>query len=241
MMYTRSLRDMTKQKIHVAFLGKQKSLEQLAIRLSINELIIVYPHEKSELADKTTEYFSSSGIIVERVCVASDDFHNILSSILSTLNRRKYDEYQIELSIASEHCVIILAACVAAAITKASILWATETAPLQISEVWPSELVSLSHKKCEILEYLETFGYPVAQKEISRNTGIRQSGISKHLRDLELAGYIERDRIARTKQVQITELGSVILHHKQIRKRRVWDSLPNRAAEGIRTVGSINV
>jgi len=228
---------MTKQKIHVAFLGKQKILEQLAIRRSIDELIIVYPPEKTELADRAIEYFSSFGIAVEAVCVLSNDFYHILSSILSALNHRKFDDYQIEFSITSEHSAIILAACVAAAITKASILCATEIEPLQISEVWPSELVNLTLKKREILDYLENSGFPVAQKEISRNTGIRQSGISRHIRDLELAGFIERDRVARIKQVQITELGSVILHHKQIRKRRVWDAFANRAAEGIQTVG----
>jgi DNA-binding MarR family transcriptional regulator len=159
------------------------------------------------------------------------------SLLIEQLNHHKFDDCQIEFSITSEDCVIILAASVAAAITKASILCATEIEPLRISEVWPSELVNLTHKKREILDYLENSSCPVAQKEISRNTGIRQSGISRHLRDLELAGYIERDRVARIKQVQITELGSVILHHKQIRKRRVWDSFTNRASLGIQTVG----
>jgi hypothetical protein len=46
---------MTKQKIHVAFLGKQNALEQLAIRRSIDELLIVYPQEKTELADRAIE------------------------------------------------------------------------------------------------------------------------------------------------------------------------------------------
>ena len=41
---------MTKQKIHVALLGKQEFLEQLAIRRSIDELIIVYAEEETELA-----------------------------------------------------------------------------------------------------------------------------------------------------------------------------------------------
>jgi DNA-binding MarR family transcriptional regulator len=232
---------MAKHRIHVAFLGNSKFLERLAIRRSIDELIIFYPQEKKELAAKAVEYFSDLGIVIEQVCVMSDDFHSILSSILSTLDRRKFEELQIEFSITSENCAITLAACVAAAITKASILWSDETAPLRISEVWPSELVNLTHKKREVLDYLENCGCPVAQKEISRNTGIRQSGVSRHIRDLELAGYIERDRIARIKQVHITELGSVILHHKQIRKRRVWDSYANRAAEGIRTVSSVNV
>ncbi|MDH4212772.1 MAG: winged helix-turn-helix domain-containing protein [Candidatus Thorarchaeota archaeon] len=228
---------MTKQKIHVAFLGTQKTLEQLAIRRSIDELIIVYPQEKTELAGKAIEYFSSFGITVESVCVLSHDFYNTLSSILSALNHRKLDDYQIEFSITSEHSTIILAACVAAAIAKASILCATEMETLHISEVWPSELVNLTLKKREILDYLENSGFPVAQKEISRNTGIRQSGISRHIRDLELAGFVERDRVARIKKVQITELGSVILHHKQLRKRRVWDAYSNRSVEGVQTVG----
>jgi len=228
---------MTKQKTHVAFLGKQKTLEQLAIKRSIDELIIVYSQEKKELADKAIDYFSNFGIVVDSVCVTSYDFYNVLSLILSALNSRKFDDHQIEFSITTENYVIILAACVAAAITKASILFATEADPLQISEVWPSELVSLTLKKREILDYLENSGIPVTQKEISRNTGIRQSGISRHLRDLELAGFVERDRIARKKQVQITELGSVILHQKQIRKRRVWDAFANRAIEGVQTVG----
>ena len=228
---------MTKQKIHVAFLGNQKTLERLAIKRSIDELIIVYSQEKKELAIEAIDYFSNFGITVESVCVTSYDFYNVLSLILSALNNHKFDNHQIEFSITTENYIIILAACVAAAITKASILFATEADPLQISEVWPSELVNLTLKKREILDYLENSGIPVTQKEISRNTGIRQSGISRHLRDLELAGFVERDRIARKKQVQITELGSVILHYKQIRKRRIWDTFASRAVEGVQTVG----
>ncbi|RDE11472.1 MAG: hypothetical protein C4K48_11440 [Candidatus Thorarchaeota archaeon] len=241
MMCTRSLKHMTKQKIHVALLGKQESLEQLAIRRSIDELIIVYAEEETELADKVIAHFSSLGIAVEAVRTVSDDFHNILSLILSALSHRRIDEYQIEFSIASEHCMMTLAACVAAAIVRASILCTTQAEPLQISEVWPSELVHLTHKKREILDHLENSGCSIAQKEISRNTGIRQSGVSRHIRDLELAGYIERNRVAGMKQVHITELGSIILHHKQIRKRRVWDSFTGRVSEGIQTVGCNNV
>lgn len=228
---------MIKPKIHVALLGKQKAIEHLAIKRSIDELIIVYSKKKIELAEKLIEKFSNLGIVVESICVRSDNFNNILSSILSVLDQRRFDRYQIEFSMTSENCIMTLAACIAAAIVKASVLCATGTELLQISEVWPSELVNLTHKKHEILEYLENFGYPIKQKEISRNTEIRQSGVSRHLRDLELAGYVRRHRVARFKQVQITELGSAILHHKQIRKRRLWSSYSNQTSEGIQTVG----
>ena len=228
---------MTKPIVHVAILGKQKTIEHLAIRRSIDELIIVHSKKKIELAENLIEKFSNLGILVKSICVKSNEFNNILSSILSALDDCRFDNFQIEFSIMSEHCIMTLAASVAAAIVKSSVLCATGTELLKISEVWPSELVNLTHKKSEILAYLENYGCPITQKEISKNTGIRQSGVSRHLRDLELAGYITRNRVARIKQVQITELGSAILHHKQIRKRRLWSSYTNRSSEGIQMVG----
>ena len=213
---------MTKPKIHVAILGKQETIEHLAIRRRIDELIIVYPYETHEIADELITRFSNHGIPVEPVVVMPNDFSTTLSSILDALNQKEFDEYQIEFSITSEHCILTLAACVAAAITKASVICATGTELIDITEVWPSELVNLSLKKREILDYLERLSTPITQKEISKSTGIRSSGVSRHLRDLEQAGYIRRNRVARNKQVHITDLGSAILHHKQLRKRRIW-------------------
>jgi DNA-binding MarR family transcriptional regulator len=228
---------MTKPKIHVAILGKQETIEHLAIRRSIDELIIVYPYETHEIADELITRFSNHGIPIKPVIVVPNDFSTTLSSILVALNQKEFDECQIEFSITSAHCILTLAACVAAAITKASVICATGTELIDITEVWPSELVNLSLKKREILDYLVRLSTPITQKEISQSTGIRPSGVSRHLRDLEQAGYIRRNRVARKKQVQITDLGSAILHHKQLRKRRIWCSHMYRTSEGIHTVG----
>jgi DNA-binding MarR family transcriptional regulator len=228
---------MTKPTIHVALIGKQKTIEHLAVKRCIDELIIVYPSEKRELAENLIEQFSNYGIPVDSVIVESNDFNKVLSSILAALDQRKFDEHHIEFSITTENCILTLAVCVAAAIVKASVICASGSELPHISEVWPSELVNLTNKKHEILEYLENIGNPITQKEISQNTGIRPSGISRHLRDLEIAGYIRRNRVARIKQVQITDLGSTILHHKQIRKRRFWSSYTYHTSEGIQTVG----
>ena len=207
------------------------------MRRSIDELIIVYSQENLELADYLCERFTNLGINVEPVRVVSTDFNNVLSSILLALDQQRFDDYQIEFSITSGHCILTLAACVAAAITKASIICATGVELPNLSEVWPSELVNLTLKKREILEYLDNYRLPVNQKELSQNTGIGQSGVSRHLRDLEMAGYVRRYRIARIKEVQITELGSAVLHHKQIRKRRLWGSFTHHPREVIQTVG----
>jgi DNA-binding MarR family transcriptional regulator len=231
------MKKMTKPKIHVAFLGKQKTTELFTIRRSIDELILVYSKNTLGLAEDLVEKFSELGILVVAVAVEANCFNNVLSSILRSLNSRNLDDYQIEFSIASGHCVMTLAACVAAAIVKASVLCATGFESFQMSEIWPSELVNLTDKKRQILDYLEGFNHPVLQKEMSKDTDIRQSCLSRHLGDLERAGYISRSRIARYKHVKITELGSAILHHKQLRKRRVWDSHTSRTLEGIQVVG----
>ncbi|MFW9833317.1 MAG: MarR family transcriptional regulator [Candidatus Thorarchaeota archaeon] len=228
---------MTKPIIHVAILGKQETIEHLAIRRRIDELIIVYPYETHEIADELITRFSNHGIPIEPVIIVPTDFNTTLSSILVAINQKEFDECQIEFSITSGHCIMTLAACVAAAITKASVICATGAELIDITEVWPSELVNLSLKKREILDYLERLSTPITQKEISQSTGIRPSGVSRHLRDLEQAGYIRRNRVARIKQVQITDLGSAILHHKQLRKRRIWCSQMYRTSEGIHTVG----
>ncbi|MFW9787307.1 MAG: MarR family transcriptional regulator [Candidatus Thorarchaeota archaeon] len=228
---------MTTPKIHVAILGNQKTIQHLAVRRRIDRLLIVFPREKLELANNLVEQFSNLGVPVEPVDVVVSDFNSILSSILAALNRQKFDDHNIEFSITTGNCIMTLAACVAAAIVNASVICAIGSELPYLSEVWPSELVNLTNKKHEILKYLDSFNTPVTQKEISRDTGIRPSGVSRHLRDLELAGYIRRYRIARIKQVQITELGSAILHHKQLRRRRIWSSYMNRTSEGIQTVG----
>lgn len=227
---------MTKPKIHVALLGNQKATEHLTVKRRIDELVLVYPRNKSEIAVDLIEKYTNLGIIVVPVRVVSNDFNNVLSSILRSLNNQNLDDFQIEFSIASDHCVMITAATVAAAIVNASVICASGNELFQVSEVWPSELVNLTQKKREILEYLEGNGSPVPQKEISKSTEIRQSGVSRHLRDLEKAGYVKRTRVARNKHVQITELGSVIIHHKKLRKRRLWSSYAT-SVESIHTVG----
>ncbi len=228
---------MIKPRIHVAFLAKKENIEYLAVRRSIDELYIIHTSDQDELADYLINKFSKFGITVTPIRVISDDFTNILSSTLSALDSQKLDLCDIEFSVSSENCMMTLAACISATIVRASILCVKGNEVFNISEVWPSELVNLTHQKREILSYLERNNKPVHQKEIAEETGIRQSGLSRHLRSLELAGYVTRFRISRSKQVQITELGCAVLHHKQIRKRRIWSSYNPQLLENIQTVG----
>jgi len=228
---------MTKPIIHIAFLGNLKDIEYISVRRRIDKIILVHTGEKNEAADSLIHKFTNLGLTVSPVKVVPNDFTNILSSTLNALDSQKFDQYDIELSIASENCTMTLAACICAAIVKASILYVRGNGIFNISEIWPSELVNLTHQKREILSYLKNYDKPIHQKEMAEETGIRQSGLSRHLRKLELAGYVTRSRIARNKHVQITELGCAVLHHKQIRKRRIWCSYESQMPVRIQTVG----
>lgn len=227
---------MTKPKILVAILGKSIITERIVIRRRIDEIFLVFSGEQIEQAESLIDKFSILGMQVIPIHVDSSNFTNILSSILRALDHQTLDEYQIEFSLTSGNTAMILAASIAATIIKASILCVEEDNFVEISEVWPAELVNLTYKKRQILNFLAKHNGPVYQKDISLETEICQSGISRHLRDLELAGYVIRSRIARKKFIQITELGSTILHQKQIRKRRIWASFPTQRPASIQTV-----
>jgi len=215
---------MKKPKLLVAMLGKQNTVESVVIRRRIDELHIVFTDDEMNLASSFIEKFSSFGIQVTPVHIRSTKFSNILSTILKALNQQTLDDYDVEFSVSSGNSAIVLASCIAAAIVNASIFSTDANCSIEISEVWPSKLVNITHKKRQILSFLEKYNDSIHQKEISLETGIGQSSISRHIRDLESAGYVTRTRIDRRKVVKISDLGSTLLHHKQIRKRRIWDS-----------------
>jgi len=226
---------MTKQKILVALVGEPTAVERIAIRRRIDELFLIFTDENLELASSIVEKFSRLGMHVRLIHIQSMKFSNILSTILRALNRETFDDYDLEFSVSSGNPVMILATCIAAAIVNASILYTEGSNFVDISELWPAKLVNVTYKKRQILNFLEEYSDSINQKDISKETGICQSGISRHIRDLELAGYVTRTRIARKKVVQISELGSVILHQKQIRKRRIWASYSIETPAGLQT------
>lgn len=228
---------MAKPKIHIAFFGNSRNIEYLAVRRCIDELIIVHTWEQEKDVNQFIDKYSDLGLIVIPVRVVQNDFINILSSSLNALDSHKLDQYDIEVSVTTNDCIMNLAACICAAIVKASIICVQGNELSNISEIWPSELVNLSFQKREILCYLDSCVKPVHQKEVAEETGIQQSGLSRHLRNLELAGYVTRLRISRCKNVSITELGRAVLHHKQIRKRRLWSSYTLPVADNIQIGG----
>ena len=225
-----------KPKLLVTMLGKPNTVERIIIRRRIDRLFLVGTNDELDLAYSLIEKFSSLGMQVNLIHIQSTIFTNILSTILKVLDQRILDDYEVEFSVSSGNLTIVLASCIAAAIVNASILNFEDNCSFEISELWPSKLVNITHKKRQILSFLENYNDSINQKEISQEIGIGQSSISRHIRDLEIAGYVTRTRVARKKVVKISELGSTILHLKQIRKRRIWDTYALDKPVSIQTV-----
>ena len=226
---------MNKLKTLFTLLGEPSAVERILIRRCIDTLFLIFTDEKRDLASSLIERYSILGIQVIPIHIQTLKFDSILSAILRVLNNQQLDEYDVEFSISSENPILIMAICVIAAIVNSSILYIGESSAIEISEVWPAKLANISHKKKEILNFLEHFSGPINQKDIAAELGISQSGISRHVNDLELAGYITRTRVAKKKIIEISDLGSVIIHQKELRKRRIWAPYMMEANGGIQT------
>ena len=69
---------------------------------------------------------------------------------------------------------------------------------------------------------IQKLGGSVTQKELVKDLSVQRSGISKHLKGLVAAGYVDSRAETRPKSYKISDLGRVILSSKQFRKMTVW-------------------
>jgi uncharacterized membrane protein len=224
---------MIQQVVHVAVLDNQqsKNVEHISIRRCVDEIVLIYPYTDSEQTLDLKHRYENAGLCVRSMSIDPNNFDGTLSTILKALDDHRIDNHSIEFNISCRNPSMIIAACVAAMILRAPILAVSEDGYSELIEVRPSELSTLTSQKRLILEYLSFQSKPVTQKRISKEVEISRSGISRHIRDLERAGYVIRWRDGRRKKVSITDLGLTILHHKLLRKRRIWGTLPLQTKE----------
>ena len=214
-----------KSKVHIAMVGKNwnRTIEYTIIRRSVDRLILVFNDDMRDKAYEFLEHLRLMNIDAVPLAIKEEDFSAALASLLSVLNIHQFDNCRIEFNVTCASRLMILVASVAAVILKGTILCTYEDEPVDITEVCPAELCNLTKKKKDVLSFLNQARESVPQKRIGKELGIAPSGVSRHLSDLERAGYISRVIISRKKTVRITNLGSVVINSKQIRKRRVWN------------------
>lgn len=218
--------------IHIAMIGSmrdcrtdgvwERSLQQSIIHRTVNQLMLVYDHE---LGHEVYDFLSRTewtGTNIIPVAIEECSFSGILSMILGILNDNRLDDFSIEFNVSCASRVMIIVASVAAAIVHGTIICSSDSSPMRMTEVWPTELTNLTTRKKEILWSLAEHSQAIYQKELGRDTGIPPSGMSRHLYDLETAGYVNRETVSGKKVVKITDLGRSVIQSKCIRKKRHW-------------------
>jgi DNA-binding MarR family transcriptional regulator len=92
-----------------------------------------------------------------------------------------------------------------------------------IIKVQPVSVAILTEPKKIILQRLEDCGGAVdSQRELGSRADLKASSISKHLNDLEDAGYIIRIDHGRKTRVEITNLGRIVFNLKTFRQENIW-------------------
>jgi CRISPR locus-related DNA-binding protein len=217
---------MSKAIIQVAIFDghlEEKS-ERIAIQRRVDGFILVYPFKEQECVQTIIQWYKKMGMEILAVPVNPDDFQCVLSNILEAIDDYCMDDQIIEFNITCQNTILTIAACFAAMIIRAPIFSLTDSGFSDIVEIQSAKITTLTMQKRKILEQLSYYHNLVNQSDIARDMELSRSNVSRHIKALSKAGYIERKQEGRKKFVQITPLGTTILRHKLLRKRRIWDS-----------------
>ena len=202
----------------------ERKSERIAIQRRVDEVIFVYPFKDQESAQTIIKWYKKMGIEILAVPIDPNDFQSALSQILEAIDDYCMDDQIIEFNVACHNTILTIAACFAAMIIRAPIFSLTEGGFSDIVEIQSAEITTLTAQKRMILEQLSYQHDLVNQGDVARDMKLSRSNVSRHIKALSKAGYVERKREGRKKYVRITPLGTTILRHKLLRKRRIWDS-----------------
>jgi DNA-binding transcriptional ArsR family regulator len=200
------------------------TIARVIVQRRTDELILVCPSSSRDEYNETLEYYLNLGINTKLVDVDNFNFEKILSVFLSVVDDTRLDIFDIEFNIHCKNPAAILAACIASIMTESLLITSNDTNFSNLLSLKPSRLLNMSKNKRIVLEYLDMQYGPVPQMNISRDTSLNRSSVSRHLKDLKQAGYVKRNRIGKEKIAEITPLGQLVVHHKLMRKRKVWDN-----------------
>ncbi len=223
---------MTRPVVHVAVFDRDATqlIARTIIHRRTDELILVGPFSHIDEHQRFLDQYTGLGIQTTFVDIEDFSLDEILSTLLSAVDNARLDDFDIEFNIACNNPIVAIAACVAATMTQSLLISSDDTNLSALLLLRPDQLLHMSQNKRRILEYLDMQYGQVPQVNISRDTSVTRASVSRHLKDLIQAGYVKRARIGRQKTAEITSLGQVVLHHKLVRKRRVWD---NHTSSGI--------
>jgi CRISPR locus-related DNA-binding protein len=196
-------------------------------RRGADKVALFYTDENIRHLENVKRDFVEDRIPVIECKVNPWAFEEILAQILVVVS--DHMDYEFEFHASCGTRVMSAAIQMAALLTESPVLF-VEMKPGQelgeIIEITPSSLDTLSSRKRNLLEsILELGGTGITQKDLIKEMEIERAGVSKHLKELRQAKFIEIVDERRPRKYGITYLGRVILSIKMFRKMTIWNAI----------------
>ncbi len=213
-------------RLHIATLGlyANERITHVVMKRGADRVIIFYTEKNKAQISDIREQFEGFRIPVESIFVKAWSYNDILVAMLDVVKR--HEGWEIEFNGSCGTRSMTAATYAAAILTDSPVYLVTESDESVIDElieVKPVSVTVLTSLKRRILEKIESLGGSVSSnKELGTKTDLGLSSVSKHLRALARAGYVEQSRVGGKKVTRITELGRAVLRIKQIGRQRRW-------------------
>jgi DNA-binding MarR family transcriptional regulator len=215
------------KKLHIATLGvhANKRIDYVVTKKGADKIALIYTERNEEEMKEFVDQYRKRSIPVLSKKVEPWNYRDILAEILEVAAAHR--EFEIEYNISCGTRVMTAAAHQAALFTDSKIYFVLGDydEPLgEIVEVLPLSVTTLTHPKRAILEKIDGYGGKIdSQKQLGTRTSLKVSSISKHLREMEDAGYITRTRNGHRNKVEHTKLGKIMLKIKEYHKGKLGD------------------
>jgi predicted transcriptional regulator len=215
-----------RKRLHIATLGLHQNIlvEYVITRRGADKVAIIYTDENKEYLRGLEKRLGEKQVPVISSKVQPWEYYEVLSEILEIV--AEHEDYNIEYNGSCGTRIMTSALYLAALFTDSPVYFVKDPgAELKgdIIKVQPVSVALLTEPKKLILQKLEECGGSVdTQRELGSRADLKASSISKHLNDLEDAGYIIRRDYGTKTRVEITNLGRIVFNLKTFRQGNIW-------------------
>ncbi len=214
-------------KLHVATLGlhaNQRVIRSIMERGAQKVVLLFTDKNESELP-RLLSLFEQSGIPVEKIKTKPWNYDAVLKDILEVVSHHPNAEIEFNGSCGTR--IMTAAVYMAAILTQSPVLIVAEDEAGEpkgdLLTISPGQTMKLTPPKMRIIEKLLDEGGSVeTQSDLGSRRSLKSGSITKHLQELERAGYIRRKKSGRAKRVTLTDLGRAMFDAKKVRRQRIW-------------------
>jgi CRISPR locus-related DNA-binding protein len=213
---------MARKTLQIATLGfhANQRVRHVTTRRRADRVHLIYTEENRKEQEEIRELYNKDHVPVDSTCVYPWKYESILADILKIVV--EHETYDIEYNISCGTIAMRAACHMAAILTGSPVHFVGEKDGDVVGDletVQPLSFSQLTNPKKNILRSLiNSGGSAESQAELGSRVSLGVSSISKHVKELQKLGYIEKTEQNGRHFLRITDLGRIILELKKARK-----------------------